>query len=103
MDAPLAAHGQRQQEVDQAGADQDLQSVRSPLGLLIQHEGHEGLDTATKDNSVNWCRENTCLCLQMDESARLTIIKKKRKDQSCGHHISRVASGIAINANPVDC
>ena len=39
----------------------------------------------------------------MDESARLTIIKKKRKDQSCGHHISRVASGIAINANPVDC
>lgn len=39
----------------------------------------------------------------MDERARLTIMKKKRKDQSCGMSISRVASGIAINASPVDC
>ena len=53
MDAPLAAHGQRQQEVEQAGADQDLQSVRRPLGLLVQHEGHEGLDTATEENRIN--------------------------------------------------
>ena len=41
--------------------------------------------------------------LQIEESARLTIMKKKRKDQSCGMSISSVASGIAINANPVDC
>ena len=42
----LRAHGQSQEEVDRAGADEDLEAVLRPLGLLVQHEGHEGLDTA---------------------------------------------------------
>ena len=58
-----------------------------PLGLLVQHEGHEGLDTAvyrvdtvdTVNTSVG-CFVNTCL--QIEERARLIIMKKKRKDHS---------------------
>ena len=46
MDPAIGAHGQRHQEVGQAGAGQDLQSVSAPLRLLVQHEGHEGLDPA---------------------------------------------------------
>ena len=46
MNPTVTCHGQRQEEVDEAGAEQDLDSVPRPLRLLVQHEGHEGLDSA---------------------------------------------------------
>ena len=49
----LRAHGQSQEEVDSAGADEDLEAVLRPLGLLVQHEGHEGLDTAVYDRYID--------------------------------------------------
>ena len=46
MNPTVTCHRQSQQEVDEAGTDQDLDSVFGPLRLLVQHEGHEGLDAA---------------------------------------------------------
>ena len=41
--------------------------------------------------------------LQMEERARLIIMKKKRNDQRGGRSMERVASGIAMKASPIDC
>ena len=46
MNSPVSCHGQGHQEVSQTGTDQDLDSVLGPLRLLVQDEGHEGLDPA---------------------------------------------------------
>ena len=46
MNPTVTSHGQSHQEVGQAGPHQDLHSVLGPLRLLVQHEGHEGLDSA---------------------------------------------------------
>ena len=49
------------------------------------------------------CRCFVNTCLQIEERARLIIMKKKRKDHSWDTSMSRVASGMAMKARPMDC